>query len=218
MAAIFADNICKCIFLNENVWILIKISRIYVPKGLINNVPAFVFITAWCRPGDKPLSEPMMFSLLTHICVTRPQWVNWSFRKKLQWNLNQSSIFYTKKKKKKKLNVSSVKWQPFCLCLCVLMYIVVDIFKHQHNTVYSQYIVVVYITELDRLWLHFGPHFSPCLFVNFALWDMGLVYCSEEWWICIGTLYHSSGLKWHTLFDITLVKFVQLIQLLVYLL
>ena len=28
------------------------------------------------RPGDKPLSEPMMVSLLTHICVTRPQWVN----------------------------------------------------------------------------------------------------------------------------------------------
>ena len=28
------------------------------------------------RPGDKPLSEPRMESLLTHICVTRPQWVN----------------------------------------------------------------------------------------------------------------------------------------------
>ena len=31
---------------------------------------------AWRRPGDKPLSEPMMASLLTHIRVTRPQWVN----------------------------------------------------------------------------------------------------------------------------------------------
>ena len=31
---------------------------------------------AWRRPGDKPLSEPTMVSLLTHICVTRPQWVN----------------------------------------------------------------------------------------------------------------------------------------------
>ena len=28
---------------------------------------------AWRRPGDKPLSEPRMGSLLTHICVTRPQ-------------------------------------------------------------------------------------------------------------------------------------------------
>ena len=31
---------------------------------------------AWRRPGDKPLSEPMMVSLLTHICVNRPQRVN----------------------------------------------------------------------------------------------------------------------------------------------
>ena len=34
---------------------------------------------AWRRPGDKLLSEPMMVSLLTHICVTRPQWVKGSF-------------------------------------------------------------------------------------------------------------------------------------------
>ena len=31
---------------------------------------------AWCLPCDKPLSEPMMDNLLTHIWVTRPQWVN----------------------------------------------------------------------------------------------------------------------------------------------
>ena len=30
---------------------------------------------AWRRTGDKPLSEPMMVSLLMHIWVTRPQWV-----------------------------------------------------------------------------------------------------------------------------------------------
>ena len=34
-----------------------------------------VQIMAWRRPGDKPLSEPMMFSFPTHICVARPQWV-----------------------------------------------------------------------------------------------------------------------------------------------
>ena len=27
------------------------------------------------RPGDKPLSESVMISLMTHICVTPPQWV-----------------------------------------------------------------------------------------------------------------------------------------------
>ena len=45
----------------------------FVPKGPINNIPELVQIMAWRRPGDKPLSEPMMVSLTTHICVTGPQ-------------------------------------------------------------------------------------------------------------------------------------------------
>ena len=76
----FADDTFKRIFLNENVGISIKISLKFVHKGPINNIPALVQIMAWRRPGDKPLSESMMVSLLTHICVARPQWVNslWS--------------------------------------------------------------------------------------------------------------------------------------------
>ena len=64
-------------FLNENVWIPIPISSKFIPMGAVNKVPALVQIMAWHRPGDKPLSKPMMVSLLTHICVTRPQWVEW---------------------------------------------------------------------------------------------------------------------------------------------
>ena len=71
----FAVDTFNHIFLNENVWILIKISLKFVPKGPINNIQALVQIMAWRRPGDKPLSEPMMVSLLTQLCVTRPQWV-----------------------------------------------------------------------------------------------------------------------------------------------
>ena len=66
----FADDILKCIFLNENEWILSSISLKFVPKVRINNIPPLVQIMAWRRPGDKPLSEPMMVSLLRHICVT----------------------------------------------------------------------------------------------------------------------------------------------------
>ena len=72
----FADDIFKCIFLNENVWILIKFSLNFVAKGPTKNIPALVRIMAWRRPGDLPLSGPMMVSLQTHICVTRPQRVN----------------------------------------------------------------------------------------------------------------------------------------------
>ena len=71
----FPDNTFKCFFLNENAWISIKSSLKFVPKGLINNIPALVQIMAWRRPGHKPLSEPMMFSLPTHICVTQSQWL-----------------------------------------------------------------------------------------------------------------------------------------------
>ena len=71
----FPEDIFKCIFLNENVWISIDISLKFVPKGPIDHIPALVQIMAWRRPGDKPLSQPMMVILQTHICVTRSQWV-----------------------------------------------------------------------------------------------------------------------------------------------
>ena len=77
----FADYVFKCILINDNVWISLKISLKFVPKGPINNIPAMVQIMAWRRPGDNPLSEPMMVSLPTHICVARPQWGN------IVWNI-----------------------------------------------------------------------------------------------------------------------------------
>ena len=49
----FTDDIFKHIFLNENVWIPIKISLKFVAKGLIVNILALVQIMAWRRPGDK---------------------------------------------------------------------------------------------------------------------------------------------------------------------
>ena len=71
----FINDIFNSFFFNENAWIPNNISLKFVPKGPINNNPALVQLMAWCRPGDKPLSEPMMARLPTHICVTRPQWV-----------------------------------------------------------------------------------------------------------------------------------------------
>ena len=73
----FADDALKRIFLSENIRISSKITLKFVPTGPVNNIPALVQIVAWRRSGEKPLSEPMMVILLTHICVARPQWVNW---------------------------------------------------------------------------------------------------------------------------------------------
>ena len=80
----FAVDVLKCIFLNENVWISLKIPLKFVPSGPFNNIRALVQMMAWRRPGDKPLSEPMLVFVPTHICVTRPQWV-----KQSEWYSNQ---------------------------------------------------------------------------------------------------------------------------------
>ena len=47
----------------------------FVFKVRVSNIPSLVQIMAWRRPGGKLLSEPMMGNSLTHIGVTRPQWV-----------------------------------------------------------------------------------------------------------------------------------------------
>ena len=56
----YPEDIFKWIFVTENAWILIKISLKFVPSGPINNSPPFVQVMAWHRPGDTPLSLPMM--------------------------------------------------------------------------------------------------------------------------------------------------------------
>ena len=60
MAATLADDNFKCLFLNENGRILIRISLKFVPRSLINKKPTLVQVMAWRRIGDKPLSEPML--------------------------------------------------------------------------------------------------------------------------------------------------------------
>ena len=55
----FAEDISRCILVNEKYCILNKISLKFAPKGPIDNKPALVQIMAWRRIGDKPLSEAM---------------------------------------------------------------------------------------------------------------------------------------------------------------
>ena len=44
-----ADDIFKCIYFNENVWIWFEISLMFTPKYPINNVPALVQIKVWLQ-------------------------------------------------------------------------------------------------------------------------------------------------------------------------
>ena len=69
----------KCIFLNEKVRFLTKTSLKFVPKGPNDNNPALVtvvYIMAWRRISDKPLSEPLLTWFTdAYICSTRGRWV-----------------------------------------------------------------------------------------------------------------------------------------------
>ena len=60
MAAILADDIFKCILLNENYRIPIQVSLKFVRRSPIDNKAALAQVMAWRRTGDKPLSEPML--------------------------------------------------------------------------------------------------------------------------------------------------------------
>ena len=50
----FADDILKCIFLNENVWIPIEISLKCVPRDPIDNIPALVPMNLAIREAIVP--------------------------------------------------------------------------------------------------------------------------------------------------------------------
>ena len=56
----FADDMLKCILINEKIRISIGILLKVVPKGPNNNKSVLVQVEAWRRRGDKPLPEPML--------------------------------------------------------------------------------------------------------------------------------------------------------------
>ena len=74
-ADILADDLFKCIFLNENYRIPIQISLKCVARSLINNKPALVQVMAWRRTGTSHYLNQCWPSSLTHICGTRGRWV-----------------------------------------------------------------------------------------------------------------------------------------------
>ena len=64
----FAEDIFRCIFMNDKFWILIRISLNFDSKGPIDNNLELVQIMAWCRTGDKPLYQPMLIQFIdTHM-------------------------------------------------------------------------------------------------------------------------------------------------------
>ena len=67
MAVFSQTTLSNAFFFNENIRISTQNSLKFVPKGLINIIPALVLIMAWHWPGDKPLSEPMLVISLSSL-------------------------------------------------------------------------------------------------------------------------------------------------------
>ena len=79
----FPDVIFQCISLNENVWISIKISLKFVPKGPINNISTLVQIMAWRRQGiiwASPCGPRVRESSMSvSVGNGKHQWGEWFF-------------------------------------------------------------------------------------------------------------------------------------------
>ena len=79
-------GISQMIFSNASSWMQIYKVRLnfhlsFFSKGPIKNIPALVQMMAWCGPATSHyLNQWWLASLLTHICVTRPQWCGGSLR------------------------------------------------------------------------------------------------------------------------------------------
>ena len=66
----FPDDIFKCIYLNENAWIAIKISLKFVPPVPINNIPAMVQIfglIGTCQATSHYLNQWCFFLTEAHM-------------------------------------------------------------------------------------------------------------------------------------------------------
>ena len=133
---------------------------------------------AWRRPGGKPLSEPMMVSLLTHICATRPQWVdkkkskvmvNWSKWQFKSLNLDDFTIsgdsdklLLAKQAKYLGLWVrNDLSWDDHILELCRKLYYYFHMFRRLRKILPSVLLLNIYKTYVQSK-IDYGLYIWGC--------------------------------------------------------
>ena len=91
-----ADDIFKCVFINENFCIFFRISLKFVPSGTIYNKAALVQVMAWCRTGDKPLLwtnvDQFIDAYMRH--SGEMSWTPWLMIKQIMWQFLISMCEY----------------------------------------------------------------------------------------------------------------------------
>ena len=155
----FADDILKCIFLNENVWIPIEISLKFVPKVPIDNILALVQITAGCRPGDKPLSEPMIVRLRIYASLGLNELT-------MLWGQQQTTIDDIRKNETK-IIIFIIWYLRHCL--------------HCAWDIEVQMLVpYIYRTCTCYVELIFGHHDNLWWYMWFVLWQYSEIFCGDQ--------------------------------------
>ena len=99
MAAIFPDNILKCIFLDRIVWISIIISLKFFHEVPIDNKPTLVQIMT--RRNSASMISGNGLSPLPHLhCRDQYCWIfNFTQSNKIRWNFINKSNIYTPRKR-----------------------------------------------------------------------------------------------------------------------
>ena len=70
-----ANDIFNYISFNENVWISIKMSLKFIPKGQVDNKSVLFQVMAWCHHATSHYLNQCWPSSLTHICDSPGRWV-----------------------------------------------------------------------------------------------------------------------------------------------
>ena len=144
---------------------------------------------AWRLLGDKPLSEPMVVSLLTHICVTRPQWINWTTGIIFRWNCIKIQTF-SLNKIYLKMVVTLFIWPIFFFKQLLIHTTLLDDIKSEINFEEKMCNNVVSIVPADvsTLLTHLPPgqngrHFADDIF--------RCIFMYEKFWILIRISFKS---------------------------
>ena len=140
----------ECILLNENIWIPIKISPKFVPKGPFTL--ALVEIMAWRCPGDKPSFQPRMVSLPTHVCVTQPH--------RVKQGLVQCTLFEQKCSLCELPCRLEIDFPPCCICARL------DNFITRCLDLFIKLVCIVLCIIVDRCGRCKGQRFAVDLYVH----------------------------------------------------
>ena len=141
-----------------------------------DNNRALVLIMAWRRPGDKPLSEPMMGKFGAHICVSRPQWEvarreqSEESREQPYMTTSQPYMFFSISPSE--LYSNMLDWLFWFNCW--------SSWRKEHVNFYFQSSLLVYLYFIKRLWTSFLNVKKQKYFLSVFNASTGRVICFPE--------------------------------------